>query len=656
MYPISSVQNHVIICRIGRIEKEFDVYTLRVSDINELGCVKDALQIPLLELYRGNVEEAEEKLAALPEDQAAPYLQHIRWVKAIGREGEAEDLLAEVRKLVGEKDWQAAGSQVNRLLETYGDTGTVETRRAAINELATRIAEAIAEIRRQAETIRPFIDVADQCPALVKVFKTREVVGGWVMDIDNDKLLDIALDLRRGVGDTPYVPIFRNVTSLKTGKIGFLDITREAGLNTGDEPICWADLDGDSDLDVVCRGLWGAGRKSDHTRIAVYENLGRGSSPMFRCHPERSLVAELGKVAGFNGGFGNIAILDANGDGRADVLAQWYSQRRTLALFLSDGRKPFTFVDGSRRAGFYASAGAKTVTPDLYHATAYPQYVVFDADGDQRTDFIFNADDGRIILNRPGGRFVPLEAGTFKYDTNVAQQSPQVIPAIADYDNDGDMDIFVPQPAKNLLFRNDGKGKFVDAMHTTGPMAMDAANSLWATWGDVNNDGLLDLFICNEGERNRLYIQKGNHAFVDKAEEFGVTGSKAGKTRFAAFGDFDRDGDLDMLILRDEGTSRLLLNPYIQKDNHFYVSVLLRPRAGAIGAKVYLVQPPSTIVGMQQVARVEGYNGQTAREAFFGVAAPGEYIVSAVLSNGKKIRQTTTIKPTGRNVVVIGAQ
>jgi hypothetical protein len=187
-------------------------------------------------------------------------------------------------------------------------------------------------------------------------------------------------------------------------------------------------------------------------------------------------------------------------------------------------------------------------------------------------------------------------------------------------------------------------------------MAMDTANSLWATWGDVNNDGLLDLFICNEGERNRLYIQKGNHAFVDKAEEFGVTGSKAGKTRFAAFGDVDRDGDLDMLILRDGGASRLLLNPYIQKDNHFYLSVLLRPRVGAIGAKVYLVQPPGTIVGMQQVARVEGYNGQTPREAFFGVAAPGEYIVSVVLSNGKRIRQTTTIKPTGRNVVVIGAK
>jgi len=278
---------------------------------------------------------------------------------------------------------------------------------------------------------------------------------------------------------------------------------------------------------------------------------------------------------------------------------------------------------------------------------------VFDADGDHRADFIFNADDGRIILNRPGGRFVPLEAESFKYDTNVSNQSPQVIPAIADYDNDGDMDVFVPQPGKNLLFRNDGKGKFVDAMHTTGPMATDAADSQWATWGDVNNDGLLDLFICNNGERNRLYIQKSNHAFVDKAEEFGVTGSKAGKTRFAALGDFDRDGDLDMLILKDEAESRLLLNPYIEKDNHFSLSVLIRPRGGAIGAKVYLVKPPSTIVGMQQVGRVEGYNGQTAREAFFGVAAAGEYLVSVTLSNGRKIRKKVTIKADERNILVI---
>jgi len=190
-------------------------------------------------------------------------------------------------------------------------------------------------------------------------------------------------------------------------------------------------------------------------------------------------------------------------------------------------------------------------------------------------------------------------------------------------------------------------------METTGPMATDAADSLWATWADVNDDGLLDLFICNANERNRLYIQKPNHAFVDKAEEYGVTGEKSEVTNFAAFGDFDRDGDLDMVILRQNGRSQLLRNPYVSTNNHFYLSVLVRARVGSVGAKVYLIKPPDKLLGLQQVCRVEGYNRQTPREASFGVPAPGDYLVKVVLSDRREIRQRVTVRPDKRNLIVI---
>ncbi len=140
---------------------------------------------------------------------------------------------------------------------------------------------------------------------------------------------------------------------------------------------------------------------------------------------------------------------------------------------------------------------------------------------------------------------------------------------------------------------------------------------------------------------------------MDKAEEYGVTGEKSEVTNFAAFGDLDRDGDLDMVILRQNGRNQLLLNPYVAGENRYYLTVLVRARVGTVGAKVYLISPPDKLLGLQQVCRVEGYNRQTPREAFFGVPAPGDYLVKVVLSNGREITRRATIRPDQRNRLVV---
>jgi len=662
--PITRVEDHVVYCTVGTRTTQFPIHELRAADIRGLECAKDDALIPLLELYRGNypgLGAALKKLGRAPGDpDVARWLQQLEWVEAVGREDQAKQALAKARKLADEKKWKEADALVSRLTDRYTDTAFVAEHGAEIGELAARCAKAVAARERRDETIKPFIDASDRCGDLTRAFKTYKPVGGWVMDIDNDGKLDIAFDIRHG-GGPPYVPVFRNETKAGSTKIVFRDITREAGINTGDEPICFADLDGDGDLDIVCRGLRGPAEKGawakDHTKLATYENRGKGA-PLFRLDPRRALSPALAKEPGYGGfGFGNIAVLDANGDGRADILAQYVcGKARTLSLFLAVPKKPFAFLDASRRAGFFRGKGDQVTTPEILQAKAWPNYVVFDCDGDQRADFIFNADNGLLFCSKGGRGFAPLANRSVSYQTyasGATGNNPVIVPAVADYDNDGDIDIFVPQKGRNLLLRNEGKGTFVDAMHTAGPMSTDEADSLWATWADVNNDGLLDLFICNAAERNRLYIQKANHAFVDKAEEFGVTGEKTEVTNFMAFGDLDRDGDIDMLILRDSGRSQLLLNPYVERDNRYYLSVLIRTRGGAIGAKVYLRRPADPAVRLQQVGRVEGYNRQTPREAFFGVPAAGEYRVRVVLSSGREFRRRVTIKPTGRNILVI---
>ena len=654
---IDRVENGTIYVKVGR--ETYRVCDLQVGDIEGLGCAPAPELLPLLELYRGNLDGAKAKLDGMAGDAAAHCRQVLEWVGAIGREGEAAKLLADARKLADGKKWAEAQAAVGKLLKDYANTAFVEQHRADVHEVAGRCTMALAALRRDDETIRPFIDVSDRCGDLGKAFKSLRVVGGWVMDIDNDGRLDVALDCR-GKKD-PRLPVFLNRTEPGAKRLVFKDATLPCGLDTGEEPICWADLDGDGDLDVVCRGLWqarGGVRRNDKTKLSIYENLGRAarSATLFKLHPQLSLEPLLAKAPGYGGfGFGNIAVLDANGDGRADVVAQYVSGKmRTLILFLSAPGK-LAYRDLSARVGFLRQDGKAFSRPDYLQVKAWPNYIVLDGDGDHFADFILNTDTGMVFRNRKGRAFTYDANSSLVYKTYVQpNNSPLVVPACADYDNDGDMDVFIPQLGRNLLYRNDGTGRFVDAMHTAGPMATDEARSLWATWADVNDDGLLDLFVCNDQERNRLYIQKANHVFVNKAEEYGCTGEKTEKTNFVAFGDVDRDGDLDMLILRESGRSQLLLNPYVTGSNRFSLSVLVRPAKGAIGAKVHLYRADGELVGMQQVCRVEGYNGQTSREAFFGVPSAGDYRVVAYLSNGARVGGRTTVDPTRRNRLLRG--
>ena len=657
--PITKVEGGTAHCVGGT----FAIHDLRSNDIAELEVIKDKVTLPLIDLYRNKPADAKAALQKLADPAADPAvarcLQLVAGVEAIAHEEAASKDLADAQKLVEQSKWKEANDLLARLSEKYGHTAFVEQKREDIKKLAAECDRNLAATTRKAETIKPFIDITEKCPDLAKAFKTYKVAGGWVVDINNDGLLDIALDIRRKTGDSRLVPVFFNET--KPGKeITFRDVTQQVGLDTGDEPICWADFNADGDLDVVCRGLWPAAAnapKADAAKLALYENTGK-ASPMFRCDPARSLTAELAKEPGMAGyGFANIAVLDANGDGRADILAQFVGQMRTLCLFGSRA-KPFSFGDASEEAGFVVRKGKQVEPPAFLQDTAWLQYVVLDYDDDEHPDLLLTGVAGTLLRN--GGRrgFAPAPGVSLTYQTYVSAatgNSPIIIPAVADYDNDGRTDVFVPQKGKNLLLRNTGDGKFLDVMPTTGPMANDEAESLWATWADVNDDGRPDLFVCNTGARNCLYIQQSNRAFMNAAPEYGVTGDPGEKTNFAAFADFDRDGDLDMLILRENGHSQLLQNPYIEGNNHYYVSVLIRTRLGAIGAKVYLSRrADQALVGFQQIGRVEGFNRQTPFEAFFGVPTAGDYAVKVVLSDHTVIKRNVTVKPDARNELTIG--
>ena len=146
--------------------------------------------------------------------------------------------------------------------------------------------------------------------------------------------------------------------------------------------------------------------------------------------------------------------------------------------------------------------------------------------------------------------------------------------AIGDVNNDGLPDIyFNSNQSKNRLFLNKGNFKFEDITETAG-VGGTHAWSTGAAMADVNGDGWLDIYVCNSGDiagdlkANELFINNGDLTFSDKAAEYRV--DDQGFTTHAVFFDYDRDGDLDLYILNNSyqaiGSFNLRKNERTKRD------------------------------------------------------------------------------------------
>ena len=159
--------------------------------------------------------------------------------------------------------------------------------------------------------------------------------------------------------------------------------------------------------------------------------------------------------------------------------------------------------------------------------------------------------------------------------------------AFLDYDRDGDLDLFLTnyvdftlkgnkkcyaptgepdyctpaayRPVPDRLFRNEGNGKFADATQAAGISAADGPG-LGVVCADFNSDGWPDIYVANDGAANLLWMNKGNGTFEENALMSGAAYSLDGVARAGmgvAAGDFDNDGDEDLLVtnLAKEGST-----------------------------------------------------------------------------------------------------
>lgn len=131
--------------------------------------------------------------------------------------------------------------------------------------------------------------------------------------------------------------------------------------------------------------------------------------------------------------------------------------------------------------------------------------------------------------------------------------------AFGDINNDGLTDIFLAgNQTSNRLYLNQGNLKFKDITDQAGLNS----SGYWSTgvsMADVNGDGLLDIYVCKSGppggekRHNELFINRGDLTFSEKSKDFGL--AEEGLSQHAVFFDFDKDGDLDVYLLSNSGRS-----------------------------------------------------------------------------------------------------
>ena len=146
--------------------------------------------------------------------------------------------------------------------------------------------------------------------------------------------------------------------------------------------------------------------------------------------------------------------------------------------------------------------------------------------------------------------------------------------AIGDYDNDGLNDVYlVGADVPNKLFRNLGGMKFKDVTELAGVDGQLNGSNLvgaGASFADVDNDGFLDLLVCNMTGQNLLYMNQGNGKFVEQAFLRGL--KYEGANKVGSFCDYDRDGDLDLYLLTNQNEHAPEGHPKVA-GNEFYADV-----------------------------------------------------------------------------------
>jgi hypothetical protein len=233
--------------------------------------------------------------------------------------------------------------------------------------------------------------------------------------------------------------------------------------------------------------------------------------------------------------------------------------------------------------------------------------------------------NGRYPAGEPNKLFVNNGNGTFSEGAAAAGiNDPNwgLGASFADIDNDGDQDLFVSNYiGGNNLYLNDGAGSFSNA---TAQIA--SGEQGWGkgpTFGDVDNDGDLDLYEGDCKLANQMYINDGQGNFENVADEQPQLQCATVRTKGTAFADVDNDGDLDLYVINWGAENKLYKNT--QNDGNF-----IKLAGLPFGAKVALYDGDQ-LVATREVKSATGFCAQEPATVHFGAKSGKAYTAQITL-------------------------
>jgi hypothetical protein len=342
------------------------------------------------------------------------------------------------------------------------------------------------------------------------IVKDFSWVNGWG-DYDNDG----HLDLFANDADTSH--LYNN-----NGDGTFTRITQGtlATEGIGGAGIAWGDYDNDGYLDLFTTS--GVNVFGGDSTARLFHNNGDGT-------------------------FTKIVFADTSDFGGAS----WgdYDNDSDLDLFVaSGGLSPAPGIDNflyrNEGDGTFARIITGVIVNDggLSIGASWGDY-----DDDGYLDlFVANGsgEDNFLYHNNGDGTFTKITQGDIVNDGGASGGG-----SWADYDNDGDLDLFVTNyfGEVNFLYQNDGPPGYTFTKITTGNIVNDTSWTLGSTWGDYDNDGDIDLFVSNGNfDNNFLYANNGDGTFAKVIS--GDIVNDGGFSIGTSSADYDNDGDLDIFV------------------------------------------------------------------------------------------------------------